>query len=61
MKYIDLGGGMKVKYWKDDNNLWHMESDVTGEKYISYEEFNADIFLSTSKLNEWLANAEKIK
>ena len=61
MKAIDLGGGMKVKYWLEENGLlWHMKSDVTGEEYVSLEEFTPDIFFSDAKLNAWMSKAKKI-
>jgi len=61
LSYIDLGGGSKIVYWKDEiANLWNMFSTLTEEAYKSHEEFNADIFFSDSKLNLWISMATKV-
>ncbi len=57
---IDLGGGSKVTYWKDENKLWHVKSNLTNEEHVSYEKFNDKIFFSTTRFNEWLSHAEKV-
>ena len=58
--YIDLGGGNKVTYWMDENNLWHVKSNLTNEEHVSYEKFDNDTFFSTAKFNQWMGTAEKV-
>lgn len=59
-QYFDLGGGIKVIWWKDGNDMWHMKSDLIDGEYVSYEKFDRNMCIKTTKFNRWLANANRV-
>lgn len=60
MKRIDLGGGMRIEYWQDENMAWHMKSNVTDKHFVSDEKFTEDIFFSDIKFANWLSKAKEV-